>query len=149
MKFDTRLALRAALLTCAAFSLGACATVTRGSSQAWTVETTPGGAAVATTTGFKCDATPCTFKMKRKKEFDVTITKAGYKPYTTSITNQISGKGGAALAGNVLVGGLVGLGVDAATGASKDLTPNPLKVTLEPEAKVADAAPAVPATPAN
>lgn len=137
MKFDTRLALRAALLTCAAFSLGACATVTRGSSQAWTVETTPGGAAVVTTTGFKCSATPCTFKMKRKKEFDVTITKPGYKPYTASVTNQISGKGGAALAGNVLVGGLVGLGVDAATGASKDLTPNPLIVTLEPDAKVA------------
>jgi hypothetical protein len=147
MKFDTRLALRAALLTCAAFSLGACATVTRGSSQAWTVETTPGGAAVATTTGFKCDATPCTFKMKRKKEFDVTITKAGYKPYTASVTNQISGKGGAALAGNVLVGGVVGLGVDAMTGASKDLTPNPLKVTLEPANGTVAAASTT--TPAN
>ena len=146
MKFNTRLALRATLLACATLSLGACATVTRGSSEAWTVETTPGGAAVATTTGFKCDATPCTFKMKRKKEFDVTITKAGYKPYTASVTNQIGGKGGAALAGNVLVGGLIGLGVDAATGASKDLTPNPLKVTLEPEdAKVATTATA----PAN
>jgi hypothetical protein len=83
--------------------------------------------------------------MKRKKEFDVTVTKAGYKPYTASITNQIGGKGGAALAGNVLVGGLIGLGVDAATGASKDLTPNPLKVTLEPDAKVASTTQAAPA----
>ena len=39
--------------------------------------------------------------------------------------------GGAALAGNVLVGGIIGLGVDAATGASKELTPNPVSVTLE------------------
>lgn len=39
--------------------------------------------------------------------------------------------GGAALAGNVLVGGIIGLGVDAATGASKELTPNPVRVTLE------------------
>jgi hypothetical protein len=140
MKFDTRLALRAALLTCAAFSLGACATVTRGSHQAWTIETTPGGAAVKTSTGFACDATPCTFKLPRKNEFDVTVTKAGYKTYTTHITNEITGKGGAAMAGNVLVGGLIGVGVDAATGATKDLKPNPLQVTLEPEAaKVADA----------
>jgi hypothetical protein len=146
MNFNTRLAVRATLLACVTLSLGACATVTRGSSQAWTVETTPGGAAVTTTSGFKCDATPCTFKMKRKKEFDVTVTKAGYKPYTASITNQIGGKGGAALAGNVLVGGLIGIGVDAATGASKDLTPNPLIVTLEPEeAKVATTG----AAPAN
>ena len=139
MKFNTRLALRAALLACAAFSLGACATVTRGSHQAWTVETTPGGAVAKTNIGFACDATPCTWKMERKKEFDVTITKPGFKPYTTHITNQISGKGGAALAGNVLVGGIIGIGVDAATGASKDLTPNPLKVVLEPETATAAA----------
>lgn len=140
MKFDTGRALRAAILTCAAVSLGACATVTRGSHQAWTVETTPGGATVRTTTGFACDATPCTFKLPRKNEFDVTVTKAGYKPYTAHITNEISGKGGAAMAGNVLVGGLIGVGVDAATGATKDLKPNPLQVTLEPETtKVADA----------
>ena len=137
MKFNTRLALRATRLACATFSLGACATVTRGSHQAWTVETTPGGAAAKTNIGFACDATPCTWKMQRKKEFDITITKPGFKPYTTHITNQIGGKGGAALAGNVLVGGIIGIGVDAATGASKDLTPNPLKVTLEPETTTA------------
>jgi hypothetical protein len=146
MKFNSRLAIRATLVACATLSLGACATVTRGSHQAWTVETTPGGAAAKTNIGFACDATPCTWKMARKTEFDITVTKPGFKPYTTHITNQISGKGGAALAGNVLVGGLIGIGVDAATGASKDLTPNPLIVTLEPEeAKVATTT----AAPAN
>jgi hypothetical protein len=39
------------------------------------------------------------------------------------------------VAGNVLVGGVIGLGVDMYTGASQDLVPNPVKVTLEPEAK--------------
>ena len=43
----------------------------------------------------------------------------------------MAASGGAALAGNVLVGGIIGLGVDAATGASKELTPNPVRVTLE------------------
>ena len=31
----------------------------------------------------------------------------------------------------IQVGGIIGLGVDAATGASKELTPNPVRVTLE------------------
>jgi hypothetical protein len=35
------------------------------------------------------------------------------------------------MAGNVLVGGLIGVGVDAASGATKELKPNPLAVTLE------------------
>jgi hypothetical protein len=35
------------------------------------------------------------------------------------------------MAGNVLVGGILGIGVDAYTGAFNDLAPNPLTVTLE------------------
>jgi hypothetical protein len=37
------------------------------------------------------------------------------------------------MAGNVLVGGLIGAGVDVATGAMLDLSPNPVNVTLESE----------------
>ena len=36
------------------------------------------------------------------------------------------------MAGNVVVGGLIGVGVDSWTGAAKDLRPNPIKVTLVP-----------------
>ena len=36
------------------------------------------------------------------------------------------------MAGNVLVGGIIGVGVDAASGAALDLTPNPVVVTLQP-----------------
>ena len=45
---------------------------------------------------------------------------------------KLSTSGGTAFAGNLLVGGLIGAGVDAATGASKDLTPNNLDITLAP-----------------
>jgi hypothetical protein len=38
------------------------------------------------------------------------------------------------VADNVLVGGVIGLGVNMYTGASQDLVPNPVTVTLEPEA---------------
>jgi hypothetical protein len=113
--------------------LGACATVTRGASDTWTVNTEPSGAAVKTTNQFFCEATPCTFKMARKSEFDVTISKAGFKTWTGHVTHHVSGAGGAGMAGNVLIGGLIGIGVDAYSGAMNDLVPNPLTVTLEKE----------------
>jgi hypothetical protein len=37
------------------------------------------------------------------------------------------------MAGNVPVGGIIGVGVDAATGATKELKPNPLVIEIEPE----------------
>lgn len=115
----------------------ACATVTRGSSDVFVVETTPSGAQVKTSNQFACDATPCSFKMSRKSEFDVTVSKEGYKTTTHFITNKMSGAGGAGMAGNVLVGGIIGAGVDVYTGASKDLTPNPLVIVMEPEGGIA------------
>ena len=69
--------------------------------------------------------------MPRKSEFDVTITKPGYKPWTGKITHHIGNSGGAGMAGNVLAGGLIGMGVDATSGAMYDLVPNPLHVDLE------------------
>jgi hypothetical protein len=66
--------------------LAGCATITRGTSDTWTVNTTPAGAAVHTSNMFSCDLTPCTFKMSRKAEFNVTITKAGYRDWTGRVT---------------------------------------------------------------
>jgi hypothetical protein len=116
-------------LACA--SLGACATVTRGTTTAWEVQTTPSGARVETSHGHKCDSTPCSIKMPRKSEFTATITKDGYKDASVVVTNKVSGGGGAAMAGNVILGGLIGAGVDATSGAMLDLTPNPAVVVLE------------------
>lgn len=50
------------------------------------------------------------------------------------------------MAGNVLIGGLIGVGIDAGTGAMKDLRPNPLVVRLEAEEPgcIEPAFPAVP-----
>ena len=119
------------IIVAACVALSGCATVTRGSNTTFTVETDPGGAAVKTSNQFACDATPCTFKMPRKSEFDVTITKAGYKTWQGKVTNKIANAGGAAMAGNVLLGGIIGAGIDVSTGAMKDLVPNPLVVKLE------------------
>lgn len=119
-------------------ALGGCATVTRGANDTWTVNTEPAGAAVRTTNQFFCDATPCTIMMPRTAEFDVTLTKAGYKTWTGHVTHHVSGAGGAGLAGNIILGGLAGIGADVYSGAMNDLAPNPLSVKLEKEEQRAD-----------
>ena len=114
-----------------AATTAACATVTRGVREGWTVTSEPPSASVTTTNGFSCEATPCTFKMLHKAEFDVTVSKPGYKPYRGHVIHQVSKGGGLGMAGNVLVGGAVGVVVDVASGAMLELKPNPLNVVLE------------------
>jgi len=112
--------------------LSACATITRGSSQSFVIESEPSNADVALSTGQICK-TPCSLKLKRKKGFTAKISKKGYQTIETSVTSQMAGAGGAALAGNIFLGGIIGAGVDAGTGATRELLPNPLRVKLEPE----------------
>ena len=142
-------AARNALCLAALCSLAACATVTRGASDTWTVQTDPSGAAVRTTNGFACDQTHCSFKMSRKSQFDVDITKPGFKSYHGHVTNKVAGAGGAGMAGNVILGGLIGAGVDVATGAMMDLVPNPLVVKLEALAPAPPTPTSSTATPAG
>lgn len=119
-------------------SLSGCATVTRGTNTKFSVESTPPGASVKTSSGFTCDQTPCSMLMPRKGSFDVTVTKAGYKPSVTHVASVVGGAGAAGFVGNALVGGVLGAGLDIYSGAMDDLKPNPLQVTLTP----IDAAPA-------
>jgi membrane-bound inhibitor of C-type lysozyme len=124
--------MRIILLACAGICLTGCATITRGTTQDFTVVSTPPSASVKTTTGFECAATPCTFKMPRKNAFSVEVKLDGYQTETVAVESKVAGSGAAGMAGNILVGGLIGVGVDASSGATKDLTPNPLTVTLTP-----------------
>lgn len=113
------------------FLISACATITRGTNDVLVVNSTPTGAQVKMSNGESCGNTPCTFKVPRKSELNVLITKQGCQPQQVRVTNKIAGSGGAAMAGNVLVGGIIGAGVDAGTGATLDLVPNPVEVTLD------------------
>jgi hypothetical protein len=129
----------------AALLLPGCATVTRGTSQKFVIESSPPEAQVALSTGQAC-VTPCKLKLKRKHGFTATFTKAGYAPYRAEVKSKFSGGGAAAGAGNVLIGGLIGAAVDGSSGALNNLTPNPLKVKLvESPAAPADTAPPAPA----
>ena len=127
-----------------ASAVSGCATITRGTTTPFTVESTPPGAKVKTSTGFTCPATPCTFKMQRKDRFEVTVTKAGFKTVTANVESHVAGAGAAGLAGTIIAGGIIGMGVDATSGAMNDLRPNPLRLTLdaiEPKPPVTEPAP--------
>ncbi|MEH6416680.1 PEGA domain-containing protein [Pseudomonas sp. CGJS7] len=134
----------AALLTLAG---SGCATFVRGSTQAVTIDSLPGGATASLSNGERC-STPCTLKLKRKHPVAVELCKPGYRQALAQISSEV-GRGGAfGLAGNMLVGGLIGAGVDAASGAAKDLNPNVLAVLLLEEAPGCTA-PKFPAVPEN
>jgi len=76
--------------------------------------------------------TPATFTLPRKKGLVVEVSKPGFEPQKVMISSKFAGAGGAALAGNVLVGGLIGADIDGMTGATLSLKPNPVSVTLVP-----------------
>lgn len=136
-----RFGVRAVALAAVAVALPACATITRGSNQDFTVESTPPGARVSTSNGFQCDSTPCTFRMPRKNGFRVTVSREGYVSQEVEVTSGVSGGGAAGMAGNVVFGGVIGAVVDGTSGAMKDLSPNPLVVVLltPAEQRAADA----------
>ena len=69
--------------------------------------------------------------MKRNSDLTVTISKSGCKTIRVNVTNQVANAGAASMAGNLVLGGVVGAGVDAYTGASMELVPNPLDVDLD------------------
>lgn len=113
-----------------------CASISRGTTENISISSTPPGA-TAELSGLdnptSC-VTPCVVVVKRNADITVTVNKEGYEPQVIPLTKEIPGAGAAGFAGNVLIGGLVGMGVDAATGAAQDHKPNPVVVTLNPAA---------------
>lgn len=122
---------REAVMVCCVLVLGGCATITRGTKEVLVVESEPVGAQVRTSTGLT-GTTPATFKVKRRGGFVVDITKEGYEPVSVQVSSHISAAGGAGMAGNVILGGIIGAAVDAGTGAMHTLKPNPIQVKLNP-----------------
>ena len=111
-----------------------CASVTRGTTENISILSTPPGA-TADVAGLDLPTacvTPCVVQAKRNADITVTFSKEGYQTQIIPLTKDIPATGAAGFAGNVLLGGLVGMGVDAATGAALDHKPNPVIVTLKP-----------------
>jgi hypothetical protein len=109
--------------------LGGCATITRGTTEALGIQSEPSGAKVELSTGQTC-VTPCSLELKRKYEYRLTLQKDGFQDVAIAVEPHVAGSGAAGVAGNVLVGGIIGMGVDAASGAAMTLGPNPVHVHL-------------------
>jgi PEGA domain-containing protein len=126
--------IRVLLAAAIAVPCAGCASVTRGTTENISISSTPAGA-TAEITGLDIPTscvTPCVVQAKRNAEITVTVNKEGYQPQVIPLTKEIPGTGAAGFAGNLLLGGVVGMGVDAATGAALDHKPNPVIVTLQP-----------------
>jgi hypothetical protein len=87
---------------------------------------------VTTSIGQSC-TTPCTLTVSRKDEFTVHYEKDGFEPQDVDVKTQIAGSGAAGFAGNIILGGIIGMGADAATGATLEHVPNPVNAALEQE----------------
>jgi hypothetical protein len=127
-------------------SMGACATVTRGTTEQITFDSEP-PAAMRTSTGLTCPTTPCTLQVDRKSEFVATFSKDGHASQDIMVQTRVAGSGAAGFAGNVLIGGIIGMGVDAATGSTLEHYPNPVTASLAPLAVSSKYRGRKPATP--
>src|SRR2546430_1080124 len=127
-----KLANRHRLLLLPVLLFTSCATITRGVHEKLYVRSDPPGAEAVLSTGER-GVTPCKFvEARRTDNFTVTVSKGGYAPQTVQVRSEASGTGAMAMGGNLILGGIIGAGVDAASGAYKSLYPNPVSVRLVP-----------------
>ncbi len=110
--------LRTVLLLLLVLPLGACATIMNGSRQKIGFSSTPAGAMVSVD-GKDVGVTPLFVELERDTEHVVSIQKEGYERHDATLVTSVSGW----VWGNILLGGFIGLGVDAITGGLYNLDP--------------------------
>jgi hypothetical protein len=127
-----------------------CASIVEGTTQSIAVTSSPvGGAAcvLTSTEGTYYVTTPGNVTVhKTKNDLAVVCKRDGYQDANTTVPSHFNG----ATVGNVIAGGVIGIGIDAATGANynyPDSVNVPLVAVAMP-APMAPAAPSAPATPA-
>jgi len=121
--------------------LAGCASATRGWTEQIAVSSTPSGA-MASVAGngdpIEC-VTPCAVTVRRNADITITMHKPGYETEVVTLTKEIAATGAAGFAGNLLLGGAVGIAVDAASGAPLEHKPNPVIVNMRPRGVAAPA----------
>lgn len=116
----------------AACCVAGCGTVTRGTTESVSITSEPADATIRTSLGHSCPQSPCTIEVSRKTKFTAFAEKEGFKPGSIFVDTKVAGAGAAGVAGNLIIGGVVGIGVDVATGAALDHYPNPAQIRLAP-----------------
>lgn len=103
-----------------------CASIMHGTTQKIGISSSPTGAAVSVD-NVALGNTPLFADLKRGKEHIISIEMPGYEKTQLTVTKKVSGW----VWGNILFGGLIGLGVDAMTGGLYDLTPEQLNAEMK------------------
>jgi hypothetical protein len=111
----------------AVLAVTACATITHGSTQQVSFRTTPSGA-VVWANGREIGTTPLVADLRRKDEQVIRISLYPYPDRELRLERKVSGW----VAGNLTFGGLIGIAVDASTGAMYKLTPAQIDENLAP-----------------
>jgi len=121
------------VLAAALVSTGACATIIQGSHQSVAVTSTPAGAAISVD-GRPMGVTPSTLRLERKDSHVLRLALDGYQPYDMPLERKTSGW----MWGNLVFGGVVGIVIDASTGAMYKLTPSTITTNLETRSAMID-----------
>lgn len=109
-----------------AFSVTSCATIITGTSDKITFTSSPEGAKVIHKGVEKC-TTPCTAKIPRSlSKQTVTFEKEGFATQEIKLTKNFN----AVSLVNILIGGAIGVGIDAATGSLTKYSPKEHTVDL-------------------
>jgi len=122
----------AGLMLVTVFAISGCASVTRNSTELLGIHSEPSGASVRSSTGWDC-ITPCEIEVERRSQFALDVELPGYKTARVLVEARIDGGGKAGMAGNILLGGVIGAIIDGSTGAMYSHGENPILVLLEPE----------------
>jgi len=108
------------------FILNGCALIFQGTSQNVSFDSAPGAAEVWIN-GAKVGVTPYKLELKRNQEYTIEFKKEGYQTKTYRITNSI-GAGWVILD---ILGGLIPVLIDAATGAWYSFDQSSINAVLE------------------
>jgi hypothetical protein len=114
------------LLLGLAVIVSGCGTIINGSSQQVSIASTPSGADVIID-GADVGETPITQKLSRKDQHTIELRLDGYESESIIVNRGVSGW----VVGNIVLGGLIGLGVDAITGGMYKLDPTDIQRTLD------------------
>jgi len=126
------------LLVSSLVGISACAALFNGKSKDLSLVSQPAGADVFVA-GNRVGSTPVTYKVDNRKPVTVTFKMAGYKEQTCNLTTKV-GAGWVVLD---VLGGILPVVIDAATGSWSSLDGKDCNVTLE-----LDGAPSGPVAPA-
>jgi hypothetical protein len=105
-----------------------CATIVSGPTKTIGVASIPAGAQVSINDKLR-GQTPLVTSVSRRRNHTVRIEKPGYQPVETKLTRHVNGW----IFGNLLIGGIPGTAIDAATGAIFEVEPDRIFATLEPQ----------------